>query len=408
MSTRLSHSDQCLPRLLYLGDVPVEATYHGSALLYRLLQNYPHDRLLILQPTASGPQVGRRLSATAYRQIIFGNRRLLHSRAARYYRSWLVSIAGLMSGRIDRASVDFKPEAVLTVAHGVSWIAAAAFARLQGLPLYLIVHDDWPRVSGLATMSLSRKNRLFGSILRRAQLVFCVSPAMRETYEERYSARTSLLYPSQSKITLPSTDLDVSAGRDGIVIAFAGTINSDGYARLLRLVARVLECLEGKLLLFGPHTTTSLTRWGLACKTVGNCGLVDSDQIASVLKKQAHVLLVPMSFEAYEKENMRLGFPSKIPEYAATGLPMLIFGPDYCSAVRWARNYQPVAEVVTSLNEEDLLTSVSRLKAPEYREMLRKHALEVGERLFSHRSVESQFLSHLTGSRSDPTTFALL
>ena len=38
-----------LPRLLYLGDVPVEASYHGSALLYRLLQAYPAERLTIIE-----------------------------------------------------------------------------------------------------------------------------------------------------------------------------------------------------------------------------------------------------------------------------------------------------------------------------------------------------------------------
>ena len=38
-----------LPRLLYVGDVPVEASYHGSALLHRLLVNYPPDRLSVIE-----------------------------------------------------------------------------------------------------------------------------------------------------------------------------------------------------------------------------------------------------------------------------------------------------------------------------------------------------------------------
>ena len=31
--------------LLYVGDVPVEASYHGSALLHRLLSGHPHEKL---------------------------------------------------------------------------------------------------------------------------------------------------------------------------------------------------------------------------------------------------------------------------------------------------------------------------------------------------------------------------
>ena len=34
-----------LPDLGYVADVPVEASYHGSALVYRLLQRYPKEKL---------------------------------------------------------------------------------------------------------------------------------------------------------------------------------------------------------------------------------------------------------------------------------------------------------------------------------------------------------------------------
>ena len=47
-----------LPRLLYIGDVPVEASYHGSALLYRLLQTYPPDRLRIIEAGLAASQNG--------------------------------------------------------------------------------------------------------------------------------------------------------------------------------------------------------------------------------------------------------------------------------------------------------------------------------------------------------------
>src|SRR5690349_7624428 len=38
-----------LPRLVYIGDVPIESTYHGSILLYRLFEAYPADKLLIIE-----------------------------------------------------------------------------------------------------------------------------------------------------------------------------------------------------------------------------------------------------------------------------------------------------------------------------------------------------------------------
>jgi hypothetical protein len=38
-----------LPRLSYLGEVPVECSYHGSALLWRLFESYPPEDLLIVE-----------------------------------------------------------------------------------------------------------------------------------------------------------------------------------------------------------------------------------------------------------------------------------------------------------------------------------------------------------------------
>ena len=57
---------QSLPRLLYIGDVPVEASYHGSALLYRLLEDYPKERLKIVEAGVQLSRPERRLAGVAY------------------------------------------------------------------------------------------------------------------------------------------------------------------------------------------------------------------------------------------------------------------------------------------------------------------------------------------------------
>src|SRR5262245_25436219 len=103
-----------LPRLVYIGDVSVEPTVYGSALLYRLLSGYPKEKLLILEgsPWRSSPD--RRLPAIAYESLQVGNSRLIHSRLARFYGSWLLRTAEARRRLVDRLTAAFKPEAVLT------------------------------------------------------------------------------------------------------------------------------------------------------------------------------------------------------------------------------------------------------------------------------------------------------
>ena len=58
-----------LPRLCYIGDVPVEASYHGSALLYRLLQEYPAQNLVIVEQSLQRSLPTRRLANVRYEEL---------------------------------------------------------------------------------------------------------------------------------------------------------------------------------------------------------------------------------------------------------------------------------------------------------------------------------------------------
>jgi hypothetical protein len=109
-------------------------------------------------------------------------------------------------------------------------------------------------------------------------------------------------------------------------------------------------------------------------------------------REEVDVLFVPMSFEPEDQVNMQSGFPSKLSDCTAVGLPLLIYGPEYCSVVRWARENPGVAEVVVQPTMENLASAVQKLAAsPELRRQLGTMALAVGEKLFAHHSVRDQF-----------------
>ena len=62
-----------LPRLLYIGDVPVESSYHGSALLFRLLQGWPSERLRVIEANLLRSLPERRLPGIQYEELQVGN-----------------------------------------------------------------------------------------------------------------------------------------------------------------------------------------------------------------------------------------------------------------------------------------------------------------------------------------------
>src|SRR5438876_1408984 len=81
-STGIGHT---LRRLLYVADVPVESSYHGSALIYRLLETYPSERLMIIEPDHGMSLPQRRLPQVAYRSLRLGSQRFRDTRFHRWH-----------------------------------------------------------------------------------------------------------------------------------------------------------------------------------------------------------------------------------------------------------------------------------------------------------------------------------
>jgi hypothetical protein len=375
-----------LPRLVYVGEVPVECSLHSSGLLFRLLQDYPAGKLLIVEtwPAISHPT--RRLPGVVYRQFALRPKRG-RSRLRRLAATWLALSAAPNANRLRRSLSGFDPEAVLTVAQGYLWLAAAQLAEDAGLPLHLIIHDHWLSLLDIYPGMKPWLDRRFARLYGRAASRLCVSPFMEEEYRHNYGVAGEVLYPSRSK-DCPSFDevpqtCNKSAGP--LVGAYAGRILIAGYARLVVDLAKCLEERGGSLLLYGPHSPDDLRRWGLDRQNVFPQGVASAVELISCLRERADFVFVPMAFDANGMDyNMRMGFPSKLVDYTATGLPLLVWGPEDCSAVRWARLYAPVAEVVASREVGEIDAALDRLQQPRHRERLGRASLKLGDRLFAY------------------------
>lgn len=383
-----------LPYLLYIGDVPVESSYHGSALLYRLLQNYPPQKLRIIESGPSISQTERRLPDVLYSYIPFRGVRWINTRFCRWVSScFLLRATGRVSA-IPALLNGFAPDAVLTVAHGYGWLTAARYAKTYNLPLHLIVHDDTPSTVQVLDLLRPWLHKTFRQVYQTTASRFCVSPFMAETYLARYGAEGNVLFPSRA---IDSLEFDTPPERlshnDHIfTVAFGGTINYGGCGRALRTLAKVLDSLRGQLLIFGPLNSEAAQQSGWIRPNIVLRGLVASNELVNRFRQEVDVLFVPMSFDPAHRINMEISFPSKLTDYTAAGLPLLIYGPPYCSAVRWAREHPGVAEIVDQEDENLLATAVKKLALdPEYRVRLGKVSLEKGLQYFSYLAVSGKF-----------------
>ncbi len=382
-----------LPNLLYLANVPVECSYHGSALMYRLLQNYPPEKLCIIESLNRSLE-NRRLPGVKYINFPTCIERATRTRFAALYSSLSFLRASSWTRRVRQAISPFQPDAVLSVSHGHLWVTAAAFAQALQIPLHLVCHDEITKTVMHQPWLRSRLLRVFGDVYHGADSRLCVSPYMRNDYRARFGVDAEVLYPSRAidapRFETPSehlTDLP-----QGLRVAFAGTINMGGHVALLKSMALSLEGLSGKLLLFGPLSKEAVAQLGLDASNIEIRGLLPSNELIHTLRTEADILYAPMSFDPEDHLAMKTNFPSKLTDYTAVGLPILIQGPPDSSAVSWARENAEVAAVVTTEASVVLLGELERLRTDSaYRINLASRALVVGNQYFDATAASQIF-----------------
>jgi glycosyltransferase involved in cell wall biosynthesis len=387
------------PRLLYVGDVPVEETVAGASLLFRLFDGYPADRLTIFHSNLPNVRASdRRLPGLRYEEFEIGSRRLLHSRGAGWYSAHILA----RSARTAAAIAAREPavyDGVITVAHAYSWLTAARLAERWGVPLHLVLHDDCIETTGITPFLRRYADRAFSRTLAEATSRFSISPGMQQHLLARYRASSLVILPTRGRNAVAYLDPPERPARLSrpFTIAFAGSI-SPGYATTLERLMIALGAIGGRLEIFGPDSPPALRE---RLRGAVFHPFVPPQQLQVLLRDRADALFVPMSFDAADTGNMSRSFPSKLADFTAVGLPILIAGPPYCSAVGWANANPGVALVVTRADGDDLAEAVTRLASDALlREDLARAALRVGGESFSHERGQQKFFAALAGQRA--------
>lgn len=399
----MSPASSSLPRLAYVGEVPVRNISAGPALLYRLLETYPPDRLLIAESSENAPQPDHELPVQRERFHLL-NRRIMRTRFARAYGAWVFRRAPVHGRRLAARLHRFQPEAVLSVAHGFGWLAAAAAARTLQIPLHLIVHDHWRSYLSIPPRLNAAADRVFAATYRGAASRLPVSPEMEALYRERYGAAGVVVYPSRSAHAVALASPPLRPPQPGaFVFAYAGSAPSAGQRRTLADFANATAGLGVRLRIYQALKLEELRAVGLRTDNVDIVPFRPVDALHRDLIASADAMYLPMSFAPEDRENVELCFPSKLTDYTVAGLPILVRSPAYGTAAHWAETYPQAAALITTESAADLTAGV-RLVIEDipYRHALAHGALAIGHRLFSQASVFAAFCNAIQSRPDEP------
>jgi hypothetical protein len=345
-----------LPRLLILSGAVPETHLAGSLVLLRLLRDYPPRLLLAIGPK---PRSESELLDCEYKYLAPApSGRLNLTRFAQLKRSLeSLGLAGrIPMRRIESAVGAFAPQVVLCVAERRDYVdAAERFCRSHALPLVLIVHDRLESFELVYPPFRRSQIRRNARSYRFASARLCVSPEMVEYLAVVYGARGTVLYPIRSDILQPRPAW-VSAtlvAPPALTIGYCGSL-SYGYGRRIREAIPPLARAGARLRVYSrdledvPGGT--------------HCGAIPGDEVWNRVKKECDAVWLPYGHDTHHRTLYTTHFPSKLTEYVALGMPMLITGPGDATGVKWGLAHPSAALTIADDTNETLEHAVCRLR----------------------------------------------
>jgi len=123
-----------------------------------------------------------------------------------------------------------------------------------------------------------------------------------------------------------------------LTLGYAGSL-AYGYGEELVKLIDVLREVGARVRMFSPKPGGVLDALNHATDVVEICGYRPALEAWREIQKTCDAVILPYSNPAGKHEALyRTHFPSKLTEYLALGMPVIVTGPEEATGVKWARS----------------------------------------------------------------------
>lgn len=288
---------------------------------------------------------------------------------------------------------NFSPQAILTAGVAGAWIQADALSRRLRIPLHIIIHDDHHYAFFWIPLLRKFGEQIFGRTFRRALSRLCISEPMVAEYKKRFGVDGEVLLPSRGRDSLcfeaprPSIDDKTS----GLTVTYAGSLNGRGFERLEAFANEIVRHGH-QLVVYTPSKPPS----GIKLSSMQLRAPVSSRALVRQMHDESDLLLLWTDFAPENEEVIRTLFPSKMVDYTAACVPILVVAPKYACINDYLFSRPDAAELLNSQQPIEVAMSIDRLASrPAKRLALAKGAAKAGLRDFAYEKAWSTFATAL-------------
>jgi len=238
----------------------------------------------------------------------------------------------------------FKPDVVYILLHSESTLLFGEWiAKSLRIPFVVHIADD-PVIQNSKTPQ----------IMRSAATRYAISEPMAREYRSRYDASFNILRnPASIDYYQDAVNpYPMRCTRDRrLTIRYLGRLHSWLHYESLRLLGQaVYECGQAGLQyiveLYGSADEYDLRKAGILNSQVVYRGTVSRDTGIKILH-DADILVLPLTYQPETIGSYKYSFPTKLAEYLATGVPILVLADAAAASVSFCQE-NSVAHCITS------------------------------------------------------------
>ncbi len=293
---------------------------------------------------------------------------------------------------LEEAVEKFQPEVILTLAEcGLCHIARKT-AQRHRIPLAGLFLDWFPVMKGhyghkSAQRLLSQRYR---DLYATCDLAFCTSDGMQEMLGPHPNSH--VIYPMPGRHRVPEKTWPPRSGKFRVV--YVGSVENFYGRMLCSLIEQIKRTSDLEIIVVGPNADWPKQLLERAQASGTYLGFKPPEEAAEVLAS-ANALLSVMSFEKQHELFMRTSFTTKFLDYVAFGKPVILWGPEYCTPVRVAREHGGAAVVTT--DDSGAVVSLCREIAADaaLNEKLSNEAVHLRQTLFNPDRLQAIFVGEI-------------
>ena len=226
---------------------------------------------------------------------------------------------------------------------------------------------------------------VFKKHLREAEHVFVISPAMQEFYKSRFGVESTVLFGSSDMVV--GAEEYVINLNNPLKIGYFGAV-ANWQRDALIAVADALKGTETQLHIYSgvnelPHN--------LQEDEVHFKGRLAADEVQTIMHNY-DALLLPISFKDELRNMSQFNIATKMSEYLACGVPIIVVGPAYSAMVKYLTEHK-AAIIVSSTPKGDITRAINLLRDQKQISHILKNAQNLVENEVGTQPMYKKWLS---------------